>query len=98
VWMADDAGAVREELVWSVLDCPGGLATVIVPDLGVTMLGRLTAQLARPLETGREYVAIGWPIERNGRKFQAGSAIFDEGGDVLASAAATWIELKNQPA
>ena len=44
-WMAGDGTAVRDELVWSVLDCPSGIAGMLEPEVGVTMLGRLTAEL-----------------------------------------------------
>ena len=32
--MAAPDGSVRDEFVWSVLDCPGGIAGMLVPDLG----------------------------------------------------------------
>jgi len=95
-WMSAGDGTVRPELVWSVLDCPSGLAGMLDPDLGVTVLGRLTALLRRPAQIDTEYVAIGWPIDREGRKLHAGSAIFDRDGEVIAEARATWIELRDQ--
>lgn len=87
-------GAVVPEIVWSVLDCPGGISTMLMPDVGVSVLGRLAAHLHAPIEAGTTCVAMGWPIDRDGRKLQAGSAIFGEGGELLAEARATWIELK----
>jgi hypothetical protein len=95
--MADGDGAVRPELVWSVLDCPSGLVGLVVDDLGVSVLGRLTASIPRQLEAGRDYVAIGWPIERDGRKVHSASAILGEDGEPLAISRATWIELAEQP-
>jgi hypothetical protein len=96
--MAGEGGSVRPELVWSVLDCPSGLVGMIVPDMGVSVLGRLTGLIHRPLETDRDYVAIGWPIDRDGRKTQSATAILDGDGDAVAVARATWIELAEQPA
>ena len=91
--MADGDGMVRPELVWSVLDCPSGLAGMLVPGLGVSMLGRLTGMIRSPLEAGRAYVAIGWPIERDGRKvFRDGVG---EDGEPRAGAG-DWIELAEQ--
>ena len=92
--VANAGGTVRPEIVWAALDCPGGLAGILSPDLGVCVLGRLAARIHGSIEPGMNCVAIGWPIDRDGRKFHAGSAIFSEGGDLLADARATWIELK----
>lgn len=92
--VANQAGEVPPEILWSVLDCPGGIAGMLLPDLGVSVLGRLTASIEGEAEPGATYVAIGWPIGRDGRKFEAGSAILSEDGEVLARARATWIELK----
>jgi hypothetical protein len=99
-WRVDDSlplegGAVATELVWSVLDCPGGIAAMLVPDVGVCVLGRLAARIDAGIEPGMTCVAMGWPIDRDGRKLRAGSAIFSERGDLLACGLATWIELKS---
>ena len=95
--MSDQEGSVRPELVWSVLDCPSGLVGMIVPGMGVSMLGRLTGIIHRPLEVDRDYVAVGWLIELDGRKTQSATAILDEDGEAMAVARATWIALAEQP-
>jgi hypothetical protein len=64
----------------------------------VSVLGRLTARLDAPLEVGGRYVALGWPLGRDGRKLHAASAITDEAGKLLAIAEATWVVLRDQPA
>ncbi|MGH2955869.1 MAG: hypothetical protein ACRDL6_02605 [Solirubrobacterales bacterium] len=92
--MAGQDGDLRSELIWSVLDCPGGIAAMLVPDFGISVLGRLTASIRHPLKAGEDYVALGWPAWRDGRKFGAGSAIVDRGGRPLAVAEAVWIELR----
>lgn len=92
--VASEDGEVAPEIVWSVLDCPGGIAAMLVPDAGMCVLGRLGARIDGRIEPGMTCVAIGWPIDRDGRKFSAGSAIFSEDGEVLAHARATWIEPK----
>src|SRR5215210_2195418 len=33
---ADETGKVRDEIVWSVLDCPSGVAAVLEPGLGLS--------------------------------------------------------------
>jgi hypothetical protein len=98
-WKVEDSlpgndHAVAGEIVWAALDCPGGLAGLLVPGLGVTVLGRLAVSIDAEVERGTTCVAMGWPIERDGRKLHAGSALFDESGSLLAHARATWIELK----
>jgi hypothetical protein len=90
--MAGPEGTIRPELVWSVLDCPSGLAPMLLPDPpAVNVLGRLTAMLPGPIEAGPTYVAAGWMIERAGRKLHTGSATFTAAGEPLAWARAAWI-------
>jgi hypothetical protein len=97
-WMAAADGTIHRELVWSALDCPSGLTGTLLPDPpAVSVLGRLTAMLPEPLQAGPTFVAIGWPIERDGRKLHTGSAILGADGEPLAWARATWIELREQP-
>jgi hypothetical protein len=90
----DEAGEVPPEIVWAVLDCPGGISGMLLPDLGTSVLGRLAVQIDARIEPGTTCVALGWPIGREGRKLDAGSAILSKDGEVLARARATWIELK----
>jgi hypothetical protein len=92
--VADESGAARPEVVWAALDCPGGLAGMLVPELGTAVLGRLAARIHGAIKVGTTCVAIGWPLDREGRKFHAGSALFSQEGELLAEARATWIELK----
>jgi hypothetical protein len=93
--VADAGGEVPPEIVWSVLDCPGGISAMLLPDVGLCVLGRLAARIDSTIEAGTTCVAIGWPIDRDGRKIQAGSAILSDTGEVLGQARATWIELKS---
>jgi hypothetical protein len=94
--VTDAVGHVRPEVVWAALDCPSSFPFT---DLGVVgVLGRLAARLDAPLELGRRYVALGWPLGRDGRKLHAASAITDEAGKLLAIAEATWVVLRDQPA
>lgn len=93
--VANEDGTVDPVIAWSVLDCPGGIAGMLLPDVGQSVLGRLAASIDAEIEVGMVCVAIGWPIGREGRKLYAGSAIFSAEGDLLAHARATWIELKD---
>jgi hypothetical protein len=39
-------------------------------------------------------VVIGWRIAVNGRKYEVGTALFDEDGELCGRARALWIEPK----
>jgi hypothetical protein len=90
----DAGGDVRAEIVWAALDCPSAVAAT---RLGAfqnkpAMLGRLTASVDAPVRPGEPHVVLAWPLARDGRKFEAGSAIVGLGGEVRARARALWIE------
>ncbi|HEY4607396.1 MAG TPA: hypothetical protein VIH55_07075 [Acidimicrobiia bacterium] len=80
--------------VWAALDCPSYFGIGTDPK---ALLGRLTADIDRLPEIDEPLVVIGWPIDVDGRKFYSGSALADANGDVLARAAATWIEIDELP-
>lgn len=82
-WAADSDGAVLPEFVWAALDCPGYFA-VHGNDQTLAFLARQQSEVLTPLRVGVEYVAVGRPLERSGRKGFAATAILDAGGAVLA--------------
>ena len=75
-WTADAAGRVLPEFVWAVLDCPTYFAAYMDQELTLSVLARLAARIDAPVVAGEEYVVIAWPIETDGRKRHAGSAVF----------------------
>jgi len=87
-------GMLFTEIAWAVLDCPSGWASLLVPEVGTSVLGRMAARVVGDLEVGRDYVAVGWPLAHEGRKFDGGSALFDLEGQPHAYARARWIELR----
>lgn len=93
-WAADPDGNVRPEIVWAVLDCPTYFATYVDVDgeLPLAVLARQTAYVGGPVRAGEEHVAIGWPIDVDGRKRHAGSAVLSASGEVLAAARALLVE------
>jgi hypothetical protein len=91
-WTADAAGRVLPEFVWAVLDCPTYFATYLGEELGPGVLARLAAKIDGSVVAGEEHVVIGWPIETEGRKRHAGSAVLSRDGQVLAVARALLIE------
>jgi acyl-coenzyme A thioesterase PaaI-like protein len=96
-WVADAAlsdgdGKVRPEFISAALDCPGVFASRT--DLVPMLLGEFTAHIDRRVHIEEPCVVIGWKIRANGRKFEVGTALFDEDGELCARARAVWIELK----
>jgi hypothetical protein len=96
-WTADGSGAVRDEFVWAVLDCPTYFAVYPGEELPVSFLGRLAARLQAPVAAGEKHVVISWPIEVDGRKRHAGAALISGQGEPLAVARALMIEPREQP-
>lgn len=89
--LADAAGRVRPEFLWSALDCPGGFA-VLPPVRGVAVvLGELWAAIEGDVVAGEACVVTAWPLGVDGRKHVAGSAVFGEDGRRVARARAIWI-------
>jgi len=91
-WTADTAGHVLPEFVWAVLDCPTYFALYMNGELPISVLARLTARIDAPVVAGEEHVVIAWPIETDGRKHHAGSAMLSPDGEALAVARALLIE------
>lgn len=89
--LAGADGSVEPEFVWAALDCPSGIVTDLLGDVGVILLGRLAADLRRPVAAGANHVVQAWPIGRDGRKLHTASAIFDGAGALCGVARAVWI-------
>jgi hypothetical protein len=83
-------GKVRPEFMSAALDCPGYYA--IVRDDRMMLLGELTVHLDRLVHVGESCTVVGWPLGSEGRKHEAGTAIFDEDGELCGRARAVWIE------
>lgn len=78
------------EVVWAAIDCPGAYA-VGMEGRGSVVLGRMTARVDRIPAAGETCVAAAWPLGEDGRKLFAGTALFGEGGELLARARQVWI-------
>lgn len=94
--LASDAGAVAGEFVWAALDCPTGFAGVGAEHLGMTgtettLLGRMSAHIAKRPYPGDRCIIVAWPTGRDGRKLFASSALLSSDGELLALAHATWL-------
>jgi hypothetical protein len=84
------ARGVSPEVVWAAIDCPGAYATAD-PSRGETVLGRMTADVARLPDEGEACVVVGWPLGEDGRKLFAGTALFGRDDELLAVARQVWI-------
>ena len=97
-WLpADDLdggdGKVAVEFHWAALDCPGYFALVADHPRRM-LLGEMQAHVDRRVHVGEPCTVIGWTIGAEGRKHYAGTAIFDEDGELCARAKSTWVEAK----
>jgi hypothetical protein len=95
-WTPDESltsadGVVGQEFLWAALDCPGAFANGF-PEIAM-VLGRLSAEVVRPVRPGEPCVVVGWSEGSEGRKHFAGTAIFGDDGQLVAFARATWISL-----
>jgi hypothetical protein len=94
--LADEDGKVRPEFISAALDCPGAFAAR--DDMGQMLLGEFTAHIDRRVHVDEPCVILGWRIAARGRKFEVGTALFDQGGELCARARGVWIELRpNRP-
>lgn len=96
--VCDASGLVQHEVVWAALDCPSWFGILeFETSVRYALLGELTARIIdRPRQNSR-CVIVGWASGRDGRKLYGGTAIYDEAGALLATSAATWVELKDAP-
>jgi hypothetical protein len=90
-WTADAARNVLPEFVWAVLDCPTYFALHMTGELPLSVLAQLTVRIDAPIVAGEEHVVIAWPMETDGRKRYAGSAVLSADGTSLAVARALLI-------
>ena len=83
-------GKVRPEFMAAALDCPGYYA--VATEDQMMLLAEYTAHIDRPVHVGDACTVIGWSLGAEGRKHQAGTALFDGKGVLCARARALWIE------
>ncbi|HWM56065.1 MAG TPA: hypothetical protein VNO20_11835 [Solirubrobacterales bacterium] len=92
-WAADGDGLVRPEIVWGVLDCPTYFAAYLRrEELPVGFLVRQATRIDAPVKAGEEHVVVAWPLESDGRKSEAASAVLSADGETLAIARALLVE------
>lgn len=87
---ADD-GLLRRELVWAVLDCPGGWAAGIKANPMV--LGRMTASVARRPKVAEPCLVVADRRGTSGRKNHAATTLYGADGDIIGRSEQTWITI-----
>jgi hypothetical protein len=94
-WVVDESlgSPTATEFLWAALDCPSGFALWSPREGTTVVLGQLTGSIRRQVMPGEKCVAMGWPLQVEGRKRFAGSAVFSVGGELIALARAIWIEV-----
>jgi hypothetical protein len=96
--LADARGLLPAEVLWAALDCPSltpAMWTRFLDSAVLTLLGRLTVTLERPVAAAETLVAVGWPLGTDGRKQHTASALLTPSGAVVGRARATWIRLRS---
>jgi hypothetical protein len=84
-------GLIGSEFCWAALDCPGGWAAGIAGRPMV--LGRMTARVRSRPRPDDECVVVGESQRAEGRKAFTSSALYGTNGELLAHAAATWLQV-----
>lgn len=99
-WTPDTAashgGHVPEQIIWSVLDCPGGW--VRDPAVAPAVLTRMSAEITGVVRAGRPHVVVGSLLRRHGRTRTVATALYTTAPALVARASATWTELAAAPA
>lgn len=88
-----DRGELRIPAVWGALDCPSYPAEAVRRGR-FALLGRLAADLRRPIVAGEELIAVGWTESIGNRSMRTASALL-AGDEIVASARAVWVEAKS---
>lgn len=88
---AAPTGEVGAAALWAALDCPGAW-TALQGD-AVIVLGRITAQISDVPQVGDTCVVMGRLVGIDGRKSFTATTVHGPGGNVLARALATWIQI-----
>ena len=92
-WVARD---VRPEIVWAVIDCPGAYS-LHGDGRGDPLLARITARVDRLPEEGERCVVAAWPLDEDGRKRHAATALYGEDGLPIAVSRQLWIAPRPEP-
>ncbi len=85
-----DEHGILPEIAWGALDCPSYVPALWDADV-LSLLAWMHAELHEPIPLGVPIVALGWPLEADGRKQFTASALLTADGRVLARAKHLWV-------
>jgi hypothetical protein len=96
-WVPHDSFTISDReisgrFVWGALDCPTYWA--IAEPGEVALLGTLAGRVFGSARAGDRCVVVARALGRDNRKLFSASAVYDEGGDLIGAAHATWITLR----
>jgi hypothetical protein len=92
VWLAERDGQVKLEAVWAALDCPAGIAwSYQLPEGAPMVTARMSVSIIKLPRVNQPHIVLGWPIERDGRKLYAGTAVLSPDGELLARSRQLWL-------
>jgi len=91
--LGNGSGQVPTEFIWAALDCPGAFAVMPIPEGQALVLGELCVRMDAGVAVGEPCIVIAWPLQIEGRKRMAGSALYSSAGRLLAVGRATWIQV-----
>ncbi|ATE55695.1 hypothetical protein [Actinosynnema pretiosum] len=80
-----------DEVLWAVLDCPGGWTGD--PRADPAVLTRMTARLLAPPVPGAPHVVVARAAGRTGRTAVKLTSVYGPGGALVATASARWTAL-----
>lgn len=94
-WIPDESlgSPTASEFLWAALDCPSGFALWSPREGTTVVLGQLSGSIRGRVQPGDKCIAMGWPLQVDGRKRFAGSAVYCASGELVAIARAVWIEV-----
>ena len=94
---ANAGEAVPEILVLTAMECPIAKAMELdnlrKPE-EMAVLGRMTTRINELPRVGGQYLFMGWPIERVGRRIEIAGTLNNEDGDILAMTRLTFVVLR----
>jgi len=91
---SDETGYIKNEIIWSALDCPGAWA-IIKEEFQFIVLGRFTVKIFEKIQSEEPCMVLGWKIAEEGRKISAGTALYSADGQLYGIGNATWIKLES---
>lgn len=94
--LADASGLVGPEFIWAALDCPGAFTRYPLAEGVALVLGELAVEQLDALHAGERCILTAWSLGDDGRRRQAGTALFQAGGRLVARARAVWVEVPAQ--